>query len=184
MHPSDMPTCPRPCPQPRNPAWGSMKGVLLQQAGGPACPPCSRPCALHKLPPCRACLAVTAASGKFCHESHNLSPYRCSSAGCTPKSEVSAWLDRQLTLPQALPTATNWPVRRVPCFMMTVATGPCPLSREASTTTPSAARLVLAFSSSRSACRQPGVHAVCRQGGALRGSCSMPPGGCTAGCLP
>ena len=100
--------------------------------------------------PWRERLAVTAASGGKSSLTSSTQP------------------DRQLTLPQALPTATNWPVRRVPCLMMTVATGPCPLSRDASTTTPSAARLVLAFSSSRSACRQRRVLAGRRQGGARR----------------
>ncbi|KAA6429674.1 MAG: hypothetical protein FRX49_00108 [Trebouxia sp. A1-2] len=63
-----------------------------------------------------------------------------------------AALRRLRTLPHWLPTTTNWPTSRLPFFTMAVATGPCPLSSLASTTTASAGRLGLAFSSSPSAC--------------------------------
>ena len=51
----------------------------------------------------------------------------------SPWSSTSA-----LTLPQAAPATTGSPTRSVPCSTMTVATGPRPASRLASSTTPRA----------------------------------------------
>ena len=64
----------------------------------------------------------------------------------SPRSSTSAF-----TLPQAAPATTGSPTRRVPCWTITVATGPRPASRLASSTTPRASPSTRAVSSSTSA---------------------------------
>ncbi len=58
------------------------------------------------------------------------------------------------TLPGAVPETKAWPGTSVPCWMMTVASGPFWLSRRASRTTPWAGTLGLALSSRTSARRR------------------------------
>ena len=59
--------------------------------------------------------------------------------------------NKALTLPQAVPTTIQFPALNVPFWTRSVATGPLPLSKFASITTPEASALGLAFKSWTSA---------------------------------
>ena len=95
---------------------------------------------------------ATRSSSPACGGSEN--PSTCTGIEGSASLTWSPWSSiRALTLPQAAPATTGSPTRRVPLSTMTVATGPRPASRLASSTVPRARPSGLARSSSTSATR-------------------------------